>query len=140
MSLSKIFLLVKPKLERIFDSTQHENNLKVIGRALKFLSLKYLEEVSTQDIAEHCHLSQSRLRAIFSQILGVSPIDYRNQLRIDHVAQKMMNSDEKLSQIALQAGFDSYTHFARLFRRKMGISPREARRNPGSLWKALKPI
>lgn len=58
---------------------------------------------------------------------GVSPTDLLNRLRIEHVQLRLRTSNEKLSTLAMEVGFENLGYFYRLFRRQVGCTPRRWR-------------
>ncbi len=70
------------------------------------------------------------LRKKFIKALGVSPIKYLNNLRIDYAKKLMANDKEKklsLSQISLKCGFNDERYFSRVFKQYCNVTPREFR-------------
>jgi len=58
---------------------------------------------------------------------GLRPVDLVTQARIDHAASRLALSEVAILDIALECGFDSLSHFYRVFRRKRGETPRAFR-------------
>jgi AraC-like DNA-binding protein len=52
-------------------------------------------------------------------------------------AQLLLNSDLTISEIALEVGYLSLSHFSSVFRQRFGVSPREFRRNPRAVGATL---
>ncbi len=59
----------------------------------------------------------------FGKILGMTPTDYVNDLRLNHAAALLAGSDDKIHAIAMDSGFDSLSHFHHLFKKKFNLSP-----------------
>ena len=64
----------------------------------------------------------------FSAAFGMSPSRYLRKLRVDLAAAAIATTDAPLSQIGTEAGYYDQSHFTRLFRREMGMTPRDYRR------------
>lgn len=87
------------------------------------------EQVGFEHIALRVGLSRSRLTHMFTQQLGVPPIQYRNHLRIQHfITHLHQTGADNMLAAALDAGFGSYPQFHRVFRQVTGYSPSEHRR------------
>ncbi|CAH0117671.1 helix-turn-helix domain-containing protein [Paenibacillus sp. CECT 9249] len=78
-------------------------------------------------LANLVHLSPSRFCALFSQIVGTSPIDYLIQLRLAHAVHLLKTTDRKIIEISMLCGFRNLSNFNRLFRLHIGQSPTDIR-------------
>jgi len=67
----------------------------------------------------------------FRRHFGCSVGEYLRRRRIERACEAMVHSSGPLSQVALEAGFYDQSHFSRVFRRQMGITPAEYRRRHG---------
>ena len=63
--------------------------------------------------------------------IGMNYSEYLTYVRIEAAKQMLTNSDEKISVIASQVGYDDQFYFNRLFKRTVGISPGEYRKRTG---------
>jgi AraC-like DNA-binding protein len=94
-----------------------------LSAALSFIHTRFLENFSVEEVARACGLSASHLSHLFKAVLHESPVDYRNKLRVAHALEKLRATDDKITAIALESGFQSLSQFHALFRRFMGRSP-----------------
>ncbi len=78
-----------------------------------------------EEVARALGISVSHLARLFRSEMGVSLVDYRNQLRLERFASLMEGGCSNLLEAALTAGFGSYAQFHRVFRAVRGESPRE---------------
>ncbi|GIP21182.1 MULTISPECIES: AraC family transcriptional regulator [Paenibacillus] len=81
-----------------------------------------------KELADLVHLSPSRFSTLFSQAAGSSPLNYLVQLRLSHAVQLLEEGSDPIVDIAISCGFRNLSNFNRLFRRHLGVSPREMRR------------
>lgn len=95
----------------------------VLRRAVHRLSRD--PSLSGDEIAQALGISVSHLARVFKSELGVSLVDYRNQLRLERFSTLMAGGSSNLLEAALMAGFGSYAQFHRVFRAVRGESPRE---------------
>jgi AraC family transcriptional regulator len=84
--------------------------------------------IRTTDLAEVAQLSASHFTRAFKETFGETPIGYVARQRMRYAQDLMLKSGECLSQIALTCGHCDQSHFTRVFRRKVGMSPRAWRR------------
>ncbi len=112
----------------VYQSTQP--TMTKIQPALDYLDQNLFEEVNVEYLASLCYLSPSRFYLCFKEATGVSPIVYKNRLRIQNAAYALLsNSQKSVEKIAEECGFESAIYFRRLFKRITGKTPTEYRRN-----------
>lgn len=84
--------------------------------------------VPTEDLAASVGLSRRQLERLFTEEIKTSPGAVYTRIRMERARQLVLQSEAPLIEIALEVGFDSASHFARLFRKLYGQSPTELRR------------
>lgn len=77
--------------------------------------------------AKLCDMSESSFYSFFKRWSGLSPIDYRNDLRLSAARSLLLHSTLSIKEISEHVGFDDPYYFSRLFKKKCGVSPREFR-------------
>jgi len=97
---------------------------KSIIPAISYIENNYLKPISIEHLASLCFISPSRFHFLFKQQIGVSPIVYKNQILIQHAAQELLrNKDESIANISKHYNFSNVIYFERLFKKIMGKSP-----------------
>jgi len=97
--------------------------------ALDFIEMNFRESIRVRDLAQMCCLSESRFYTCFKQETGVSPIQYKNILSIQHVMYALVADPERsIETLSEEYGFESTVYFRRLFKRITGITPGKYRR------------
>ena len=91
--------------------------------ALDHLEAHYTEEVSVESLAELCALSQSQFFASFKKATGMSPVRYKNHLRVEQAKRLLSIEDCSCQEIAEMLGFESTYYFSRVFSACTGVSP-----------------
>jgi two-component system response regulator YesN len=82
-------------------------------------------EMTLSDVARHVSLSNNHFCTIFSQEMGQTFIEYLTQLRMDKSKVLLKTSKMRSSDIALEVGYNDAHYFSYLFKKNVGISPRE---------------
>lgn len=83
---------------------------------------------SLQQIAAHCGLSRSYFEKAFKASLGAPPHQWLVRQRVLRAARMLEQTNEGIGSIALSCGFTDQSHFTRVFRTIVGISPAAWRR------------
>jgi LacI family transcriptional regulator len=125
-------VLVKP----IGVAERHSTDVLAIADRQIAAALKYIREhacdgVDVDSLLRAVPLSRSVLERRFSQILGSSPKTEILRVRLGRVCQLLAESDLSLAQVAEKVGFDHPEYMSRLFRKKMGVTPGEFRKQAG---------
>lgn len=84
--------------------------------------------VPTVDLAAAVGLSRRQLERLFMEEMKTSPGAVYTRIRMERARQLVLQTKAPLIEIALEVGFDSASHFARLFRKMFGESPTQLRR------------
>lgn len=100
----------------------------VIRRAKDFITEHFSEDLSSRQVAKELHLSRFYFCKLFKNGTGLTFTAYLAQVRIARVKELLRNPSLRVSEIAFQTGFQSLTHFNRLFAKITGQSPTEYRR------------
>jgi transcriptional regulator GlxA family with amidase domain len=79
--------------------------------------------VRLRDLAEITRLSQSQFGRAFKASTGLAPHQWQMNLRINRAQQLLLDGELSLAQIALVTGFSEQSHFTRVFRSIVGVSP-----------------
>ena len=76
-----------------------------------------------EDYAELTHRSLSSFKREFQQLYKEPPGKWLLKRRVHHAANLIVNSDQILTQVAFESGFEDLSHFSRAFKSIMGCSP-----------------
>jgi AraC-like DNA-binding protein len=94
-----------------------------IGRALQKLHERPAHDWSLDELAKECGMSRSVLAERFAFLVGVPPIQYLAQWRIQLAASLLRSSKASLAEIAERVGYGSEAALSRAFKRQVGIAP-----------------
>ena len=100
--------------------------------AITFLEQNCNVNVTTQELAEMCNMSESQLRRLFHGFSGTSPTEYRNRLRIQKAYEMLKNNYCNVTEAAHSVGFTNIYYFSRLFKSVIGVSPKSVQTSPKS--------
>lgn len=113
----------------VLDAACHQNETYYpIRHGVSLLQKEWRENHKIARYAAVCDLSESHFHTLFKKWAGVTPVEYRNHLRLSHARTQLKGSAGSIEEIARQVGFDDPFYFSRLFKRETGKTPREYRR------------
>lgn len=99
----------------------------VITRAREYIQEHQSEELSLGQVAKAVNTSTFYFCKIFKKVTGINYTDYLSRVRIEKAKNLLLNPNLRVSEIAFEVGFQSLTHFNRVFKRILGQSPTEYR-------------
>lgn len=99
----------------------------VITRAKEFIQEHQTENLRLGHVAKACNTSTFYFCKMFKKITGINFTDYLSRVRIEKSKNLLLNPNLRVSEIAFEVGFQSLTHFNRVFKKILGQSPTEYR-------------
>jgi AraC-like DNA-binding protein len=107
---------------------QHQNSEPpVITRAKEFIQEHQTENLRLGHVAKACNTSTFYFCKMFKKVTGINFTDYLSRVRIEKSKNLLLNPNLRVSEIAFEVGFQSLTHFNRVFKKILGQSPTEYR-------------
>lgn len=100
---------------------------KIVRREADYINKHYTEDIDFDVMAKRCNLSRSRFTHVFSDIFGLPPTQYQQNLRIEQASELLRFSKLMVAEIAQRCGFKNQLYFSRVFKKVMGVSPTEFR-------------
>lgn len=98
-----------------------------IRRALVFINENYREMICVEQLADIANLSRSYFMYRFKQMVGVSAMEYVIQLRIRNACELLRGGSSSI-EAAFASGFQNMSNFNRQFKKCVGCTPGEFRR------------
>lgn len=99
----------------------------VISKAKQYIQSHQSEDISLVDVARAVNTSSFYFCKMFRKITGINFTDYLARLRIERAKNLLLNPNLRISEIAYEVGFQSLTHFNRVFKKIAGHSPTDYR-------------
>lgn len=99
----------------------------MVTRAKEFIEDHQAEDLSLTDVARAVNASTFYFCKVFKKSTGINFTDYVSRVRIEKAKNLALNPNLRISEIAFEVGFQSLTHFNRVFKRITGMSPTQYR-------------
>lgn len=113
------------KMEKLGISLRSQSRLR---KMMRYIETNYSEKLYLEDIAQAANISKSEATRCFQMGMQISPVEYLNQYRMYQAKIQLETTEDSIVHIAVSAGYDNSSYFARIFKRTFGITPRELRR------------
>jgi AraC-like DNA-binding protein len=99
----------------------------IIKRAKEYIYEHHTEELSLARAAKAVNMSTFYFCKMFKKVTDINFTDYLSRVRIEKAKNLLLNPNLRVSEIAFEVGFQSLTHFNRVFKKLLGQSPTEYR-------------
>ncbi|MCM5680540.1 GlxA family transcriptional regulator [Schlegelella sp. S2-27] len=99
----------------------------VVHKAMLLLEQQLHASATIEALCEPLGIGRRQLERRFRQDVGLSPAEYRQQLRLERARWLLQNTDLDVTEVSLECGFQDSASFARVVRKALGLSPREVR-------------
>lgn len=120
--------LVKKYVSVSMTGSEYEARIakvKKVNTVLDYIHNHYNEKLTTAYLADKFYLSSSYFCHIFKDVVGKTVIEYINEYRIEKASVMLKNTEEAVSKIAEEVGFENHNYFDRIFLRLKGVPPTE---------------
>ena len=130
LDAASVMVSIKILLNSLWENDS-ENNVDSAGSQVEqirqYILTSYHENITLTALASAYHMDASYLSRMFSQTYGETIIAYLTRVRMEQAIRLMEDEEKKLETISFLVGYDDYNYFSRVFRKKLGVSPREYR-------------
>jgi AraC-like DNA-binding protein/ligand-binding sensor protein len=106
---------------------QDNSEPPVIARAKEYIQEHQTENLRLGHVAKAVNTSTFYFCKMFKKVTGINFTDYLSRVRIEKSKNLLLNPNLRVSEIAFEVGFQSLTHFNRVFKKILGQSPTEYR-------------
>lgn len=127
--ISQVLLMVlaetyhREKKGDIVEQNKHVTNI------VKYMYLHIGENLYLEDICERFELSKSYVNTIFLKCTQHAPMEFFTNLKMRQACNMLRDSDMYVYEIAQQLGYKDQYYFSRLFKKVVGMSPKEYKGN-----------
>lgn len=131
--LEVLIILSESSCRVIIDPDSREEkqpaDFQLMGEVLIYLRENSGQKITLDQTASDFNMSVSTFSRFFKRVNGISFIEYLNRQQVDRAALLLKNTDLKIVDICMAAGYRNHSHFNRQFLRITGNTPAEYRKN-----------
>ena len=95
---------------------------------MQYIHQKSAYNISLSDIADQAKVSKSTALNLFQRYLGISPVTYLINYRLQEAAKLLASTEKKVTVISKDTGFDSVDYFCKAFKKYYKLTPTEYRK------------
>ena len=105
------------------ETLDMKNCYDCVYSAMIWLRSNYHTDANTGDLAKLCNMSESTFRREFRKRTGISPVKYRNLLRLERARELLRSGEYNVSEASRAVGFYDIYYFSKAYKREFGVAP-----------------
>lgn len=131
--LTELLLFITRHMEQYRqEGTAYNSQLhRKMSEIALYLMENYMNRLSLKLVADKFYITPCHLSRAFKKTTGFTFIEYLNSIRIKEAQKLLKETRKSVMEISELTGFDSQTHFGRVFKGITGLSPLQYRKQPG---------
>ena len=118
--------LVRSDMQKEFKNQGTDEKMKTM---MRYIYAHYSQPITVDQLAKEVHVSKRVCFRMFQENLHMTPVEYIKSYRLSKACQRLIESDDPVTQIAFDCGFGSNSYFGKLFRERFGCTPAQYRKD-----------
>lgn len=129
-SVANLHIWSKKAISRVIDfiNLYSKDTSSVVDKVHTYVSEHLSEELSRDEIASNVYLNPVYLSRLFRQTTGQTLTDYIIQIRMEQAQALLKETNLKVSRVAENVGYSHYSHFSKVFKNAVGVTPQQFRK------------
>lgn len=115
--------------ERRSPLTTGRDHINRLKNVLTYIRDNYNSPITLDELAAVAGMSPKYFCRAFSQITDKTPIAYLNYYRIEAAGERLLMTDESITDIGFSCGFNDASYFSKMFLKEKGMTPSQFRRH-----------
>lgn len=113
----------------VFDDSKPYKQIGLTKDIKKFLDNKIYENINSELLEQRFNLTYKYINRLFKEENGISIKQYHTSKRLDAIARALRSTDDSITNICREYGYEDSLYFSKVFKKEYGISPRMYRNN-----------
>lgn len=111
--------------KRIAYSSRSSSMNELIHDAVAYIDINYAAPLNVTQLAEMVNVSKPYFHKMFRSQIGITPLQYLNNVRIQHAKKLLLSSGMSIEEVSTTVGIEDPLYFSRLFKKETGYAPRD---------------
>lgn len=94
-----------------------------------YIKQHFKEDISNKTLSEEFHFHENYLIRCMKQAFNVTPLEFLNQYRLEKATNLLIKTNQSISEVALNVGFQNNAYFSTCFKKAFNVSPLKYRKN-----------
>lgn len=130
-NIFSIKLIVKKEIDKIYnfvdECRQRKSQSYIISQIIYYIENNYQDDISLTYLANEMNMNYSYVSNLFSKKQGITFSEYVMKIRLEKAKYLLVNTNDKVNEIALKVGFKDVKYFYKSFKKYYNITPTEMR-------------
>ena len=115
----------------LMECMQKQENKKEsnIDKGILYIENNYMDDINIDELAKMCYTSTSTFRRKFHNITGMSPIEYKNKLKMSKAAALLKTGEYNVKEAAAEVKINDVYYFSKMFKKYMNVTPATIKNN-----------
>lgn len=114
-------------IEELMEKCESDTHDGKIAMVKHYIEENYMNPISRDTISNELFFNASYLSRLFKKSIGLSIFEYLAQVRVEAAKKMLVGTDKKISDIAMEVGYNHFSHFANVFKNITGLTPKDYR-------------
>ena len=110
------------------ESRQRSHTQYKVRQVLLYLQENFHNEINWQELADKFFITYKTMTQKIKELTGMTTVNYLNRLRVLSARDKILHTDDSITEISGLVGFNNSEYFSKCYKRNFGISPSEERK------------
>ncbi|HHY83502.1 MAG TPA: AraC family transcriptional regulator [Clostridiales bacterium] len=115
-------------LDTVYESRNIKNS-KLLGDAVRYIREHFNENLTLESIAQKIYISPYYLSHLFKEELGITFLEYLTRIRMEEAKRLLKDRSMTILDVSSRVGYDDPGYFSKVFKKNMGLSPNQYRKN-----------
>lgn len=120
-------------LRQVRQTRESTGLSKAVRDCRSYIQANYMNEITLEDLARHCGYAEYYLSRKFAKETGMKINDYIHSVRVDAAKVLLVTTSREIQEISDLLHFGNRSHFDRVFRQHVGVSPAKFREQGGQI-------
>jgi AraC family transcriptional regulator len=106
-----------------------DDYIQSVYKVILYIERNYHEELTLEELSKIASFSKYHFHRIFKSIIGETVGEYVRKVRLQNSTRKLSTSNQNITQIALDIGYETNASFSKAFKERFGVTPKEFSKN-----------
>ncbi|WP_437272122.1 AraC family transcriptional regulator [Staphylococcus succinus] len=128
----KYYELLKRLITILNEQNGHNNYYfdNRIKQLIEYIQEHFNSKITLKSLSQIIHMSKSETIKLFKHYVNQTPIQYLLTFRLEQSVSMLYNKQSySITEVAMNCGFSTTSHFIQVFRKKYGITPKQFQKN-----------